>query len=400
MKRKLLPRKRLPPKNKEKRVKEMDLEAIRKNIDEIDDELAILFEKRSQLACQVAEYKKANNMQVFQKGREDFILDRVEKKSSPEMKNASRLLFQTIMDISKCRQQQLLTEVAPFNYHSCKHELPKVGAVTKGSYTADACKKFFGKECEIEYFRDFNEVFEAVEQGRADYGVLPIENSTAGDVSATYDLMGKHNFYIYKSTKIKIDHVLAVKKGMKLSDVKTVISHEMAIKQCSQFIGEKGYSASPRLSTAGAAEEVANSNPEEGLAAICSRSCAELFGLEAVASDIVDIKDNYTRFIMISKKLQVTDNASVISLSLSLPHTPGSLYRMLTRFAYCGLNLCRIESKPMPSSLADVKDDAFDFIFYLDFYGNIENEDVIKLLANLKQESKYYRFLGNYEEIE
>ena len=376
----------------------MDLELIRKEIDKIDDELVALFLKRSKLACDVAEYKKANNMQVFQKGREDFILDRVSEKSSPEMKNASRLLFQTIMDISKCRQQQILTEPNPFHISKETDNCPKVVTVTKGSYSADACRKFFGESCKIDYFTDFYEVFRAVEKGTADFGVLPIENSTAGDVSETYDLMGKHNFYICKSTKIRIEHVLAVKKGVKPEDVKTVISKDIALKQCSGFLKEKGYACEECSNTAAAARCVAEGNGDT--AAICSRSCAELFGLTPVAEDIADIKDNYTRFILISKKLYVSDKSSVISLSLSLPHTPGSLYRMLTRFAYCGLNLCRIESKPMPSTLADVKDDAFDFIFYLDFIGSINNGDVVKLLNNLEQESKYYRFLGNYEELD
>lgn len=376
----------------------MDLELIRKEIDKIDDELIALFEKRSKLACDVAEYKKANNMQVFQKGREDFILDRVAEKSSPEMKNASRLLFQTIMDISKCRQQQILTEPYPFHISKETKECPKVVTVTKGSYSADAFRKFFGDNCKVDYFTDFYEVFRAVENGTADFGVIPIENSTAGDVSETYDLMGKHNFYICKSTKIRIEHVLAAKKGVKPEDIKTVMSKGIALKQCSGFLKEKGYACEECSNTAAAAKRVAEGDSDT--AAICSRSCAGLFGLEPVAEDIADIKDNYTRFILISKKLYVTEKSSVISLSLSLPHTPGSLYRMLTRFAYCGLNLCRIESKPMPSSLADVKDDAFDFIFYLDFIGSINNGDVIKLLNNLEQESKYYRFLGNYEELE
>lgn len=375
----------------------MDLGQLRNEIDKIDDQIIELFTKRSELACGVAQYKKENNMEVFQSGREQFILDKAASRVPEEMKNASRLFFQTLMDISKCRQQQILTEVRPFDVRKNEKERPRVGAVTKGSYTADACKKFFGSNADVEYFTSFDEVFDAVESGSVDYGVLPIENSTAGDVNATYDLMGCHNFYIHKTTKIRINHVLAVRKGTRPEDVKTVLSHEMALKQCSKFIKEKGYDTVPISTTAKAAEMV--SEGKENVAAVCSASCAELYGLEPIYEDITDIKDNYTRFIMISKKLEVTENASIVSLSLSLPHTTGSLYRLLTQFAYCGLNLCRIESKPMPSMLASVKDDAFDFIFYLDFIGSINNEDVIKLLTTLEQDMKYYRFLGNYEEV-
>ena len=375
----------------------MNLDQLRNRIDEIDDKIVELFVERTKIACGVAEYKKANNMAVLQSGREKAILDKVASKVPPEMKNASRLLFTTLMDISKCRQQQLLTEAKPFPISTEQKDCPKVVTVTKGSYSSDACRRFFGDNCKIEYFTDFYEVFNAVEQGEADYGVIPIENSTAGDVSETYDLMGRHNFYICKSAKIKIEHILAVKKGVKPEDVRTVMSKGIALKQCSGYIKKMGFAAEECSNTAAAAKKVAAGGGDA--AAICSRSCAELFGLEAAAENIADIDDNYTRFIMISKKPEVSEKASIVSLSLSLPHTPGSLYSLLTRFAYCGLNLCRIESKPMPSGLAAVKDDAFDFLFYLDFVGSIRNEEVVRLLANLEKEMKYYRFLGNYEEI-
>lgn len=376
----------------------MDLSALRAEIDKIDNQLVELLEKRSQLACDVAKYKKENNMQVFQQGREQFILDKVSDAVSDEMKSSVDILFKTIMDLSKCRQWQLLTHKRDFDIKKPMSGRPLAATVTKGSYSAVACEKFFDGKCDVKYVRHFDEVFEAVEKGEVDYGVLPIVNSTAGDVSATYDLMGKHNFYICKTADIHISHVLAAKKGTKLSDIKTVISHEMAIKQCSEFINENNFSTAEASTTAKGAQLVAKSGDND-CAAICSAMCAELNGLEVIAENISDIKDNYTRFILISNRLEVSENASVISLSLTLPHTPGSLYRLLTRFSYCGLNLLRIESKPMPSGFADMKDDAFDFIFYLDFEGSIRNEAVIKLLNNLEEEMKYYRFLGNYEEI-
>ncbi len=377
----------------------MDLSAIRAEIDEIDEQLLKLFEKRSQLACDVARYKKENNMPVLQKDREKFILDKAQAAVSDEMKNGVRVLFTTLMDLSKCRQQQLLTELRPFVVFPRREGKPVAATVTRGSYSAEACGKFFGGNCDIRYFRCFDEVFSAVERGEVDYGVLPIENSTAGDVSATYDLMGKHNFYICQTVKIHISHILAAKKGVKLSDVRTIYSHEMAIRQCSGFLRRSPADAIPMNTTAEAAKFVSYSD-EEGAAAICSKACAELYGLETIAEDISDIKDNYTRFILISKQLEVPDNASVVSLSLTLPHTPGSLYRLLTRFAFCGLNLSRIESKPVPPDFSEVKDDAFDFIFYLDFIGSITSPEVVKLLNNLEDEMKYYRFLGNYGELD
>lgn len=375
----------------------MELKELRDEIDKIDDEMARLFEKRAKIACEVAEFKRQHNMEVYQGGREEEVIRRAEELVAPDLAEGVGLFFTTLMDISKCRQQQLLTGIKPFVI-TPETKFPTVGAVTKGSYTADACEKFCGKRCRITYYRDFAEVFEAVEKGDIDYGVLPIENSTAGDVGATYGLMLKHDFYICRSTKIRINHVLAAKKGAKLSDIKVVMSHEMALKQCSKFLEEGKYAYEEASSTAKAAEAVAASD-DMTVAAVCSASCAKLFGLEPLAEDITDIKDNYTRFIMISKNLQIPNKASVVSLCLTVPHTAGSLYRLLTRFAYCGLNLCRIESKPIPDSLAYLKDDAFDFIFFLDFIGSAMDESVAKLLIGLESQMKYYRFLGNYEEI-
>ncbi len=375
----------------------MELKELRDEIDRIDDRIAELFEKRAAVAVDVAEYKRQHKMEIFQGGREEEVLRKSCAKISPELKDGAKLFFTTLMDISKCRQQQMLTEIKPFRVQNAVVS-PTVGAVTKGSYTADACRKFCGENCKIKYFQDFPAVFEAVENCEIDYGVLPIENSTAGDVSMTYNLMIKHKFYICRGTKIRINHVLAGKKGSKLSDIKVAVSHEMALKQCSKFLEEQKLAVDEAGSTAKAAENVA-AGDDNSVAAICSASCAKLFGLDILADDITDIKDNFTRFIMISRELQVPENASVVSLCLTVPHTAGSLYRLLTRFAYCGLNLCRIESKPMPDSLAYLKDDAFDFIFYLDFIGSIKDEKVLKLLTGLEHEMKFYRFLGNYEEL-
>lgn len=376
----------------------MDLNEIRKDIDAIDDQIVKLLEQRSQLAVDVAKYKKENHMQVMQQGREQFIIDRIRDAVSDEMKNSAEITFTTIMDLSKCRQHHLLTEKRDFHIHKPMSGRPLAATVTKGSYSAVACDRFFDGKCDVTYVKHFEDVFEMVEKGEVDYGVLPLVNSTAGDVTATYDLMGKYNFYICKTIDVCIAHVLAAKKGTKLSDVKNVFSHEMAIRQCSEFINENNLNPIEASTTAKGAQIVAKTD-ETDCAAICSAFCAEMNGLEIIADNIADIKDNYTRFILISKRLEVTDNANVISLSLTLPHTPGSLYRLLTRFSYCGLNLSRIESKPMPSGFADMKDDAFDFIFYLDFIGSIRNDGVVKLLNNLEDEMKYYRFLGNYEEI-
>lgn len=239
-------------------------------------------------------------------------------------------------------------------------------------------------------------MFEAVENGSADYGVLPIENSTAGDIRQTYDLLAKYNFYICKRTQIKINHCLAAKPG---ADIKTIYSHEQALKQCFGFL--KGYPARqvPYANTALAAEMVANSD-DNTIAAICSERCAELYGLETVKRDIADNPDNTTRFICISKRPEVTPDADIISICMSLPHTTGSLYRMLIRFALYGLNITKIESAPVPQAKQDIKRETFDVVFYLDFEGNVLDPEVVRLMTILEEEMKYFKFLGNYKHFD
>lgn len=375
----------------------MELSELRNEIDSIDKQIADLFAKRNRMASEVAAYKKEHGLPIFQGAREKEVLEKAASNVPEDMRKGGEILFQTLMDISKCRQRLLLSEAEPFDVSSTAQR-PVIGAVTKGSYSAAASEKFCGEDAEIRYFSSFADVFKAVDNGTIDYGALPIENSTAGDVNDTFELMMQHDIYIVKSVKLRIEHVLAAKKGVKLDDIKNVTSHEMALKQCSGFLGGRNFRLVESNSTAKAAENLSLSDSSD-TAVICSAYCAKLYGLDIIADDINDIKDNYTRFIMISKKLQVTENANVVSVALTVPHRAGSLYRLLTRFAYSGLNLCRIESRPMPSHLSALKKDAFDFMFYLDFIGSINDENVVKLLRSLETEMRYYRFFGNYEEI-
>lgn len=373
----------------------MDLSNIRQQIDEIDNQILDMFLKRMELCTNVAEYKRKNNLPVFQGKREQEILERMSSRAPENISNGAKLLFTNIMDISKCLQQQLLTDVQMPEF--CQ---PKTGRVTvacpgtAGSNTELACNKLFSDK-DIKYYADFADVFNAVVNNEADYGVLPIENSTAGEVSQTYRLLAQYDFYITKSTQLSIKHCLAAKKG---SDIKTVYSHEQALMQCSKYIREKGFEAVPHTNTALAAEMTAKSK-DMTIAAICSEQAAERFGLEIIDRDIADNPDNTTRFICISKRAEISENADIISISLSLPHTAGSLYRMLTRFSFYGLNLTKIESAPVPENSLDIKTEAFDVIFYLDFEGSIKSPEVMRLMQNMKQEMKYFNFLGNYSHL-
>lgn len=376
----------------------MDIEQLRTDIDELDKQLIDIFAKRMELCRQVAEYKAKNGLPVFQGGREQQVLDKAADNAPKGLEAASKLLFSQIMDISKCLQQEQLTEYKAVKYEKAVEDPVVACPGIAGSYSEEACINAFDSPKEIRFYDTFAQVFEAVDKGEADYGVVPIENSTAGGVDGTYDLLEQYDMFICGRLSIPVRHILAAKD--KNAEIKKVLSHEQALHQCAGFIRENGLSTDTAPNTSIAAREVANGNDSD-TACICSAHCAELYGLETVKKDIADSNENFTRFIVISKTLQINDNADIVSLCLSLPHLSGSLYRLLTRFSYSGLNLTKIESRPMPPRIKrKTGTEGFEFIFYLDFEGSVKNPSVTKLLYNLENDCGYYRFLGNYRDMD
>ncbi|HBH96157.1 MAG TPA: hypothetical protein DDX91_10425 [Ruminococcaceae bacterium] len=374
----------------------MNLDDIRKQIDSADSRLLELFSERMELCRQVAEYKKEKGMPVFQSGREKEVLNKIASKAPAELEAASRLLFSQIMEISKCLQREQLTEYKETVLSEFKKDPSVACPGIKGSYSEEACIKAFGDNARIDYYDSFKQVFDAVSGGRADYGVVPIENSTAGSVESTYKLLEQHEMYICGRLSIPVNHILAVRDKSKA--IEKVISHEQALRQCSGFLDKRGYKQRAAENTSIAAKTVSESG--ESIACICSAHCAKLYGLEIAAENIADIGENFTRFVIISKELQAEKDADIISVCLSLPHISGSLYKLLTRFYFSGLNLTRIESRHMPPHIKKKSgSDSFEVIFYLDFEGSISNPSVNKLLQNLKADCGYYRLLGNYKEI-
>ncbi|MBQ3565775.1 MAG: chorismate mutase [Oscillospiraceae bacterium] len=370
----------------------MDLEQLRTQIDAIDNDILSAFEKRMDLCRQVALYKIENDLPVFHPGREKIIIDKVKDKSPQHLKEASAALFTEIMDISKSLQQaeffreKKISEPLPFTVTTdCT-----IGCQgTSGSNSEVAARKLF-PENDITFYHNFEDVFKAVENGRIDFGIIPIHNSTAGSVTQSYDLMRKYNVYITKTIKTEITNCLAVKKDTKLSDIKKVYSHPQALSQCSVFIGENGFEPVESINTATAAEFVSQNGGD--CAAVCSESCAKLYDMEILQTGISNVVPNFTRFICISKNFLVSDDADTISVNLRLPNSAGSLYRLLTKFFIHEMNLSKIESRP-------VADGSFDVLFYLDFNGKISDPKVQSILAELSAELEYFKFLGNFSEI-
>lgn len=370
----------------------MELSELRKDINDIDSKIIKLFQKRMECSFGVAEYKIKNNMPVFQADREKEIIQRIKSCVPQELENSAEVFFTTLMDISKCKQyQKFFADSNQIEFQPLDLTGNPIVAVpgTVGSYSHIASTQFL-KNGRPVFYENFEEVFHAVDNGEAEFGVLPFANSTTGSVVQTYHLMREHDFKICAETKVKVDHCLAAKQGVKLEDIKSIYSHEQGIMQCSRFIKEHGFKTHTYSNTSLAACYIKGS--DKPLGAICSRVCADELGLEVLEQGIADAQENYTKFMLISKKTLCHAEANMISVSLALPHTSSSLYRLLTKFSVAGLNLCMIESMPIANT-------DFDVIFYLDFEGSITSPDVAKLINELNSELSYFKFLGNYSEI-
>lgn len=374
---------------------ELDLSDIRKNIDSIDDQLLELFRQRMELTCQVAQYKAAHNMVVFQSEREKAIIRSVRDRSPDDLKSSAEFLFTNIMDISKCRQNNAITPAVEIPHRT---EIKQGATVAvqgiSGAYGHAAAVRLF-PDGKMDFHASFAEVFEAVENGSADYGVVPVENSTAGEVTANMELLEKHSVYINRTVTVPCTHVLAAKHGVKSEDIRIIFGHEQAIRQCSEYIASRqSLTVIPYANNAMAAQMVAENRSSE-LGCICSRECAEMHGLDVVEPAIAADPNNATRFICFSKEMEVYDGADTVAVSVSLPHISGSLYRMLTKFAVNELDLTKIQSKPLP---LEYRTEENEFMFYLEFSGNISQPVVLRLLNNFGTEYTYFRLHGNFLE--
>jgi len=377
----------------------MNLEEIRTETDKIDDEIAALFKRRLMLVESVAQVKKETNASVLKPTREREIISRLTSKHDGMTADFLKLLFTTIFDISRSHQI-VLTNRSSKTAESITQALattpqlfPKEAQVacqgTEGANSTFACEKLFNRPT-ILYFNSFDSVFNAVDKGLCRYGILPVENSLHGSVTNIYDLMKQNQFYIVRSVKLKINHALLAKPGVKLSGVKAVYSHEQALAQCSLFLKDRNYEIQVHENTALAAQFVAES-PRDDIAAIASTNCAELYGLDILDDDIQNNANNYTRFVCISKQLEIYPGARKISLVMTIPHRPGSLYHLMTKFSTLGINLTKLESRPIP-------DRDFEFMFYFDLDISVYDDAVSKLFSLLENGTDHFVFLGCYAE--
>lgn len=379
----------------------MELKDLREQIDTIDEELVQLFVKRMEVAAKVADYKKEHNLPIHVPAREREILQEIAKRAGPEMSNYARVLYSMLFELSRSYQSKRNTASTPLYReitHSIEHtdklfpQAPMVACQgVEGAYSQIACEKIF-KSPFIMYFKNFEGVFQAIEQGLCQYGILPIENSTAGSVKKVYDLMIHHNFSIVRTFRMKIDHNLIANPGAKLSDIKEIYSHEQAINQCGDFLkGLKDVKIIPVENTAVAASMVAQSGRTD-VAAISSHTCEEIYGLKSLADSIQDKGNNRTRFICISKNLEVYPGSDKTSIMMILSHKPGALYRVLARMYVLGINVVKLESRPIPER-------DFEFMFYFDLETSIYSEEFVQLMCELDDLCEEFKYLGSYTEV-
>ena len=379
----------------------MELKDLRTEIDKIDDELVRLFGARMDIAAQIADYKKNNNLPILMPSREREKLQDVAKKAGPEMANYTRVLYSMLFELSRSYQSkrndersELYNRIADAIENTPKlfPQAPMVACQgVEGAYSQIACEKMF-KNPFIMYFKNFEAVFNAIDQGLCQYGILPIENSTAGSVKKVYDLMIRHNFSIVRTFRLKVDHNLLVNPGTKLSDIREIYSHEQALNQCGDFLHSlPGVNMVPVANTAMAAEMVAASGRAD-VAALSSRNCAELYGLENIAPSVQDKGNNRTRFICISRNLEIYPGSDKTSIMMILNHKPGALYKVLARMYTLGINVTKLESRPIP-------DREFEFMFYFDLETSIYSEEFIQLMCELDELCEEFKYMGSYTEV-
>lgn len=378
-----------------------ELGEIRTQIDGIDDQIVELFKQRMGYADQIGAYKREHGLPVLDRTREREKIAEVTAKVPEDMQDNVDVLFQLIMEASRTRQYKLvdrdteLIETIEAAMEKTPELFPQQAFVAcqgvEGAFSQIAADKLF-KRPSISYFDTFDGVFRAVDQGFCKFGILPLENSTAGSVNQVYDLMMQHDFHIARSIRLKIDHNLLAKPGTKLEDVRDIYSHEQAISQCQTFLsGLDGVQVHVCDNTAMAAKAVADSDRTD-VAALSSRTCADLYDLDIIKRNVQDRGNNYTRFACVSKDLEIYPGADRTSLMIVVSHTPGSLNRVLSRFYSLDINLLKLESRPLP-------DRDFEFMFYFDLDLPVVAPEFKTLMSSLGDVCEEFRYLGSYSEI-
>lgn len=374
------------------------LEEYRAQLDEIDRGIVRLYEQRMQVSEEVAEYKIANGRTVLDRQREQEKLRAVESMVRDERNRlGARELFEQLMSSSRKRQYQMMSEQGAQMQSAFTQVASLTGPDTRvvfqgaaGSYSEAAMKNFFGENVASFGVETFRDAMISIEEGAADYAVLPIENSTAGIVSENYDLLVEFENYIVGEQIIRIEHCLMSVPGADLDGIKRVYSHPQSLAQSERFLQEHlSWQQIGMKNNAFAAQKVA-SEKDPSQAAIASAYAAKAYGLEILLRGVNQSSSNSTRFIIVSPRKIFTENADKISLCVEIAHESGALYHLLSHIIYNGLNMVKIESRP-------IEDRSFEYRFFIDFEGKLTDPAVRSALRGIREEARHMRILGCYQ---
>ena len=374
---------------------------MRLEMDACNKQILEAFEHRMDIASRIGDVKRSLGLRVTDPRRERQILSAIADQASPEFKSYATVLFSLLMEVSSAYQEHRMRPTSPLRerieqaLETTPKLFPQFASVAcqgvDGAYSQLAAEKIF-KRPNITFYRNFEGVFQAVESGTCEYGVLPIENSSAGTVNAVYDLMMEHDFHIVRTYRLKVDHNVLANEGATLEGITEIYSHQQAINQCARYLeGMPHVKVTPVTNTAEAARMVAESGRTD-VAALSSRACASLYGLSVLARQVNDSDNNYTRFACITKDLQVFPGADRTSLMMVAPHEPGALYKVLARFYALDINLTKLQSRPILGQ-------DFEFMFYFDLDASVYSPEFASLVCELEDFCDDFKDLGTYSEL-
>ena len=379
-----------------------ELQELRGGIDAIDARMVELFRRRMEVTARVGRYKLARGLPVLDTGREAQVLEKKAALAGEGLRDDVTALYETIMALSRRQQQRLIAQngtppwLVSLNaaMQSARNPLPKGTARIlyqgePGAYAEEAAVDFFGEDCRRDHVAGWEDIFAALRDGKADYGVLPIENSSTGSINQVYDLLAKYGGYIVGEQTVRVNHCLMAPRGASLDTVREVFSHEQGLMQCGEYLkAHPDWTQTALRNTAAAAKFVAEQG-DPGKAAIGSRRCAALYGLDVLAEGINSNRENFTRFVVVSPVMELHPGREKVSLLVTLSHQSGSLYRLLSVFAHGGLNLMKLESRPMPGR-------PWEYRFFVDFTGNLTAPGMEETLRDAAETAEGFRVLGNY----
>lgn len=368
-----------------------DLKQCREEIDDIDQQIIALFEKRMHVAKDVVQYKIANQMEIFQAKREQQVIEKnVKRIEDNNLKEYAKIFIQNMMNISKTYQASFLSDDKHYELSSPCFDQAVIGFQgVPGSFSQQALHQFFGKDAKSRNYKDFKDVFEALQNDEIQYGIVPLENSSTGAINDNYDLIRDYGFYIVGEQSLSISqHLLGIQESRE-EDIVEVYSHPQGLLQCSQYLRQH-----PNIhkreceNTALAAQYIADQK-DVRLGAIASYEAAKIYNLKVLKENIQNDKSNTTRFIIFSKQLEKTEDAMCVSTVFTLNHEVGALHEVMKIISNHQLNMLRIESRP-------IIDTPWEYFFYVDFEGSLDDSKVISALEDMKAHTNTFKLLGNY----